>query len=331
MKQIYVKTTESCNLKCEHCYVQARCNTSQFFNSKETSNWIKKYLQFYNLEEKDLLISFHGGEPFLDDPQKLLDFKKNFPLAVFNATSNLCLELTEKHLELIKSFYDPLFNKPLLKTSWDYKIRFNSEQEQIWRSNVKKLLDCGVIIQTIVCLTKQLIEEVKASDLIYMFKFLKIQKVDFERITVHKAEHNLLVPDYKKQDKWLLEAFQASKEAGLEVCMFESLRESIKGNHSGCRKRQCMQEVITINANGSIGGCPNTALIQPYASIYEDIQEYDSNLCRTCLIKKEQQQKIQCLRCKLFNICNGDCHQLCWQGDECPAPTLVMEELLNES
>jgi hypothetical protein len=28
-----------------------------------------------------------------------------------------------------------------------------------------------------------------------------------------------------------------------------------------------MKDVITINADGSIGGCPNIALIKPYSSI----------------------------------------------------------------
>jgi hypothetical protein len=30
-----------------------------------------------------------------------------------------------------------------------------------------------------------------------------------------------------------------------------------------------MKDVVTINANGTIGGCPNIALLYPYSSINE--------------------------------------------------------------
>jgi hypothetical protein len=34
-----------------------------------------------------------------------------------------------------------------------------------------------------------------------------------------------------------------------------------------------------------------------------------------------------CYGCDVFDICNGDCHQLAWDGDVCPAPKTLMQKL----
>lgn len=69
----------------------------------------------------------------------------------FTITTNLAYELTAARLAFLKKFKQ-------ISTSWDWKIRFANSQEELWKNNVKRLLEEGVSIVPIVCLTSCLIE-----------------------------------------------------------------------------------------------------------------------------------------------------------------------------
>jgi radical SAM protein with 4Fe4S-binding SPASM domain len=331
MKKIYIKTTEACQLRCKHCYVGDNRKYTELFDEDKTIDWLKEYLSKFNIDEQDVLFSFHGGEPFLCSLDKMQKVVDNFPNALFDATSNLCFELTNERLEFIKkNFYDPsVLHKPFIKTSWDYDIRFpNAEALKLWESNVKTLLANGVEVKVIICLTAPLIENITPEDLSSYLSSLGIDSIDFERLTENTTSNKSLIPAYDKQDKWLLEFYDYNKT--IRVGMFENLTLACTGQFEGCRKRQCMQEVITINANGTIGGCPNSAIEHYFA----DIDSVPKTLCDNCtrskLIKNEQTRSIDCYSCDLYTICNGDCHQLTWQDDSCPAPKNLIRRIKND-
>lgn len=69
----------------------------------------------------------------------------------FTLTTNLVYELTDEKLAFLKQFKQ-------ISTSWDWKIRFADSQECLWEKNVKRLLEEGISIVPIVCLTSCLIE-----------------------------------------------------------------------------------------------------------------------------------------------------------------------------
>ena len=329
MVKIYVKTTESCNLHCKHCYINDFRNKTSFFDEDQTINWLKEYFKFYNFNIGDILISFHGGEPFLCPLSKMQKVVDAFPGASFDATSNLCYPLAPEILDFIqKNFKDSFINnKAFIKTSWDYKIRFRDGKEQgLWWSNVKTLMKENILVKPIICLTSILINEVRPWVLLKMFKDNGISFIDFERLTENTTEDKSLLPDLKAQDDYLYYLWKASKEYDIKVGMFEEL-ENVASGFQGCRKRKCMEEVITINADGSIGGCPNTSLLVPFTNIKESPSLLKANKCRLCLINKEQTWNPLCYSCEVFKWCNGDCHQLGWQGNVCSAPKKILLEL----
>lgn len=330
-KQIYIKTTESCQLKCKHCYIGDARLRKQFFNEVETATWLHKWIDYNKLNEKDLLISFHGGEPMICPEYKIKHICEQFPNATFNTTTNLVYKINDEKRDLFFNYFiDKSINKPLTKTSWDYKIRFsNEEEEKLWKDNVKYLIDNGVFIQVIVCLTSLLINEVNPDDFLRMFKELNVNTISFERLTANTTEDKYLIPDYKKQDDWIYELYKVNEEKyHISLAIVNDIINAINGNFLGCRERKCMQNVITINANGTIGGCPNTALCNNFGDIHTEPQKLAFSSCRLCSIHNEEQRNPNCYVCDLYNICNGDCHQLSWQDDICPAPKKLIRELL---
>lgn len=329
-KQIYIKTTESCNLHCKHCYIGDARKKVYFFNEVKTVEWILDWIKYNNLDVNDLLISFHGGEPMICPTNKIKYVCEKLKGATFNTTTNLAYTLDNDKLDLfVNHFIDKEINKPFIKTSWDYKIRFLDDNSyNLWKQNIKTLKDNGVIIQVIVCLTSLLINEVSPYEFLKLFKDLGIDIISFERLTSNTTDEKWLIPDYKKQDEWIFNVYKINEqEFHLSLGLVTDIINAINGSFLGCRERKCMQKVITINADGTIGGCPNTALKKPFGNIYNTSGEIFNNPCRLCSIQNEQIRDTRCYTCELFNICNGDCHQLSWQDDVCPAPKKLMYEL----
>lgn len=332
MKKIYIKTTETCQLKCKHCYIGDNRKYEFIFDADKTINWIREYIDYFNISESDILISFHGGEPFLSPLKKMQKVIDNFPQATFDATSNLMFFLIDSRLNFIKNNFIDKYGtkKSFIKTSWDYKIRFSSRRDKyLWESNILILQDEDVDIRVIICLTSLLIDEVEPEKLLeYLLKH-RITDINFERLTMNTTADKSLIPDYDKQDKWLLEFYEISKDK-ITVDMFDELRHACNNVFINCRKRCCMSEVITINPNGTIGGCPNSAVSHHYSSIEEHPSSISDNNKLKTLISNEKSLDVRCLMCDLYKICNGDCHQLSWQGDLCATPKRLLRRIKNE-
>ena len=318
--KIYIKTTEACQLTCKHCYIGDHRKKLALFDEYKTADWVKRFLDYHKIDESTINFSFHGGEPFLSPISKMRTFTEAFPKGAFDTTTNLCYRLTDEFFAFVLgTFHDPEQNHPFIKTSYDYKIRFTPCQLELWKNNISILTHHDIDVRVITCLTKPLIDEVEPVQLLDFFFHLGIREIHFERLSANTTDDKSLMPDYRKQDAWLTEFYEINRGT-LFVDNFEELEYACKNIHINCRCRQCMKNVITINADGSIGGCPNSAPNHFFTSIEEDPKELYKNKLRNELIHREEIRHIECYACDLYQICNGDCHQLDWQGDICPAP-----------
>ena len=324
MKKIYIKTTETCQLQCSHCYIGDNRKKLEFFNEDQTIVWLKDY--FEKVQDDEAVISFHGGEPFLCPTHKIKKVIDAFPKYEFDATSNLCFKITEDIEDIILNHFK--YNgSPFIKTSWDYKIRFkNDKQLKLWEDNVKYLISKGVRVKINICLTSFLVKEVNTKDLIkYLLEGLGIRDINFERLTDNTTSDKSLIPDYDEQDNWLRDFYNNNRKLCIDNAV--DIYHATNGDHINCRKRQCMSDVITINANGSVGGCPNSATTNPYTDIYTPYDYNNEKLQE--LIRVEKTKRPECYYCDLYTVCNGDCHQLSWQGNKCPAPKKFMRRVMH--
>ena len=211
MKQIYIKTTESCQLRCKHCYIGDFRNKKVLFNEVDTVKWLKNYFSLTNTDEKDVLISFHGGEPFMC-PLPKLKYVTNALNCTFNATTNLVFPLDRNKIDFITTkFIDPMIKKPYIKTSWDVNIRFlNLAQRRQWEENIKLLKENNVVVHVIVCLTNHTLN-INPLKLYRYMEDLGVDILSFERLTENTTSNKELIPNYKDQDDWLYKAYLFSK------------------------------------------------------------------------------------------------------------------------
>ena len=326
-KKIYLCVTNRCNLACKGCYKNSGPNA----NGRDLDlNSVRDLLNEYVSSKDDVECVFHGGEPFFkkDDEtiNNMIQLVTDYPQLKWSATTNLVYNLTGKILTLFN-----LFDEKLIKTSWDVdNYRFQTSQmKSLWEENVKTLLEKDFDVQVIITLNKETLTHEPSEILEYM-KNLGVRNINFERITeTGRAFYTKVKPLNKDIDEWLTKAYLQNAKTKLNVVIFDELKNIINGiETNGCRQRKCMQNVITINPDGTIATCPNISdkhigtIVNGKACYTEDLKQQ--------LIKKEQKVSQECSLCQFYAVCHGECCQL--ESDEtgCPGLKKLIETMLEE-
>ena len=330
----YLKTTETCQLNCKHCFTNGINGAKIYFNPEKTIDWIKRFRQYHTGENDTAHFEFHGGEPFLapvSHMTKVYDETKGlWEHQTFGITSNLVLKLKDEHYKFIEG---PLNMR--MGTSWDPNIRFEKQkQEDLWRKNVEDLLSKGVTVKLFISVTQDTIE-IEPIKLLRWIKELGVQEVSFERLTGNGNAnlHPEIFPRNIEQDAWFLKMHEQSEQYNcrdwfenetLEVIYDKFEKGFLKG---GTFCRDCEQKLFTINADGTISGCPNSAPEFQFGHLNQDIKSLINSPKRIENITCEVARNPLCFECEVFEFCGGDCHQLAWQDNICGAPKSLMKKL----
>ena len=324
-RAIYLKLTNDCQLCCAHCY-NAFMHNKQYISDQVLDKailYIKNTINQYSNDH--FVVQLHGGEPMLYDTNKINHIIDCLPNIDFTITTNLVFKLNSEKILLLQRMKVNGLN--IIQTSWDYAIRFkNDKQQQLWLNNCKKLIECGVTVQPTITLTNKLINNIKPYDLINQFKGWGFTTINFERLTeTGRAQENNLRPNNRELDEYCLQLYKASKTIGLNVALFEGIEQSIKHNYVGCRTRNCNNTVTTINPDGSISHCPNIANYPTTTIIpIKNIKLYDTK----AQDKLEKNNPMQCLSCRYYQYCRGDCYQLHFDDTGCNGLKMIYDYLL---
>lgn len=332
--QFYLKTTETCNLNCKHCFTNGTNGPKIYWDHKGVSAWLKEFRKLANVND-NVHCEFHGGEPFLAPIEEMQsvwqECKDLWPQMSWGITSNLVIKLTQQHIDFIKG---PLGGR--IGTSWDPKIRFsNDKQSDLWYKNVKLLMDEGVDLKLFVSVTKDTID-IEPIMLLSWIKTMGFKDVSFERLTNNgnAKVYPEIFPNNIEQDKWFLKMHQQSEQYGAREWFYNELLESVYSkfesnfNRAGTFCRDCEEKIFTLNADGSISGCPNSAPEFQFGKIYEEVSQVLSSPRRLENISCERNMNELCYTCDVFEYCGGDCHQLAWQDNICGAPKSLMRHLI---
>jgi radical SAM protein with 4Fe4S-binding SPASM domain len=328
----YIKTTETCNLNCAHCFTSGKNGRKIYFDPAKVASWVNQIKEYK--PQSTAHFEYHGGEPFLapiEDMWKFYELTKDvWPGATYGVTTNLVHKLTEEKLD----FMDKVLNKRI-GTSWDPKIRFeNSKQLELFESNIRTLLDRGYQIKLFVSLTRDVVNN-EPIELLKYVKNLGVQEMAMERVTSNGyAKKNLFVfPTNAELQRFFLRMHEQSEEYGARDWFENEFMETVysKFENSSMKEgtfcRDCEQKMFTINADGTIAGCPNSAPEDHYATLDDKIEDVIFAPKRCAIMAAELARDPRCYTCPVFKYCGSDCHQLEWEDDICPAPKLLMLEL----
>lgn len=333
---LYLKTTETCNLNCSHCFTNGTNGAKIYWDHVKTSDWLKR-LHEHTSDSPHVHCEFHGGEPFLAPLEGMQqcweECKDLWPSMSWGVTTNLVFKLTP---EIIAFIQGPLGNR--IGTSWDPDIRFaNPKQYDLWRKNVSTLIDLGVTIKLFISVTKGTIA-MNPIDLLEWVRELGVHEMALERLTMNgSATANAhIFPTNLEQDMWFLKMHHQIEEHDARDWFVNEFLESVYSKFesgltlTGTFCRDCEEKLLTINADGSIAGCPNSAPEDYYAHIDDSIEHLLYNPKRINAIACERSRDPRCYECPVFAFCGGDCHQLEWQDNICGAPKSLMLELKNK-
>ena len=324
MPQIYLKTTETCNLNCKHCFTSGSKGRKIFFNVDKTLDFFRR-LSVGCPWIKGCTFLFHGGEPMLAPLKDMLRFREDvltfLPRSTFGLQTNLVYRITDP----IMSFFRSLKS---FGVSWDHDIRFEHQsQRDTWTKNVQLLSKEDLELTMVVSISRKLVEEKRAIEVVALAHELGFKHILFERITSNgNAKLNTdIIPSNTAADAWIYDMYQDTMAGKwydkIDNMMLSTLAEGLySANHVATACRVCEKTMLTINADGTVSGCPNSAPEMNWGTINEPIFDLLKSSARIKAITCEAERNPICYSCEYLPVCNGGCHQLAWEGDICPAP-----------
>lgn len=333
--QIYLKVTETCNLDCAHCFTNGINGAKIWVDEVAVINWFKRLKKAF--PDSSLNISFHGGEPFYGPRafEKITTIRNEldglWDNMFWGATTNLVYNLKDHVKQFMVDRLDGL------GTSWDRGIRFaNTKQEDLWFKNTTELSKLKEL--TLFISLSRSILEMNQRELLKFVETTGIKWLDIERITVNgNARKNLaIIPSNLEMDGWFIKLFNIMIEMKTweryENTFINSiLNKYLNGQLTGNFCRDCEQKIFTLNADGTIGGCPNSAPEDFYGHIDQDIFDLVWTPKRQHIIACETARNTACYTCDVNHICGGDCHQLLWEDGVCASPKSLMRHLQKEN
>ena len=328
---VYVKTTETCNLDCSHCFTSGTNGRKIYFDAKKTANWCNEL----DTQDNAIHFEYHGGEPILAPMEDLLEFY-NITKAQWGdrcthgITTNLVYKMTDERLEFLK-----MIDGGSIGTSWDPNIRFKNEiQRSLWEKNVKLLVEEGCFVKCFISASKDVVkmEPLEIAD--YMHS-LGIGSISYERLTHDgNATINLdIFPHNSELDAFWMKMHETTEHHPVHNGFLNTVYDKFsKGQFfNGTFCRDCEQKLHTINADGTVAGCPNTAPTQWYGTIDMPAKTVRESPKRMEVIACETHDRDpRCYDCPVFIYCHSDCHQLQWVDDVCPAPKTLMMKLAGD-
>ncbi len=329
----YIKTTETCNLNCSHCFTSGINGRKIYFDPVKTANWCNQ------LDTGDNLIhlEYHGGEPMLAPMKDLLEFyditKDNWgDRCTHGITTNLTYKLKAEHLD----FFNNCISGGYVATSWDSNIRFaNDRQLRLWENNVYTLVQQGLDVKCFISVTKDVVSKHPLEIADYMEE-LGVSEISYERLT-HNGNATLnpdIFPHNRELDAWWMLMHETTKNHPVANGFLDSVYAKFDDRNqffNGTFCRDCEQKIHTINADGTVAGCPNSAPVDFYGHIDMNAKEVRTLPKRMEIISCEMHERDErCYKCPVFLYCHSDCHQLTWMDDVCPAPKTLMMKLAKE-
>jgi len=307
MKQkiIYIKTTENCNLYCEHCFVPRVEKKMKFENIIK----IVKHLNSSFKKNTEIQIIWHGGEPtligyeWLEKAILYINNNINNNITINHNIQTNLINYNDKWKELYKKYF-----KSYIGISYDFNIRYfknsNEEFEKNFWKNVEKLKIDKIDFNVIVTITKHVLD-MGAVKFFEWIKNNKIKSIHLERLSktgyaidnwkkigFNNKEYNDFMINFTKL---YIPYITNSDNEFIHISPLNALIKNIKKNVRTSCAGSC-SNFFTFNPDGSIKGC--TSLDNKLGNINDDFKD---------IITKNLLTKRMCIDCEFQQVCGSGC------------------------
>nr|DAX76814.1 MAG TPA: putative Fe-S oxidoreductase [Caudoviricetes sp.] len=340
-KMIYLKTTETCNLDCPHCFTSGSNGRKVFWNVEKVKKWLSN-LNDYQPKEESFNIALHGGEPFICKMKDLIDvaehihtFDREVELTI---STNLVYKLTDERLDFIKKYIRGV------ATSWDITGRFQTpEQLALWEKNIATLLkisDDPEFVRVHTVLSKELIQFGVERYIKEVIDKNNIRYFTIEKITPHgsaKVNSKEIIPSNKDANDFIYSLHRYITDNNLrdkyQIDCLRDIYDKVEKrlSNQGMYSRHCEESIYTVNADGTVSGCPNDAPNIHYGNISQDMDKIHHSPKRMIQIHKEVVLNDECYSCDLLEYCGGGCYKLHWDDTGCPTPKQLILDLIKDN
>lgn len=325
-----IDVTTACPLHCDHCYGLK----SKMIMKKDTLNRVVNTIidNINHNDDDEPCITISGGEMGLYNASWLIEALIKIRNEVLPKKpqiviqTSLIFEINEYHKQLFKLVDE-------VSTSYDYKIRFkNLSNEILFWNNFNIVKNINSNIQVIITLTKKLLEEVTPQMLFSLILSMGAKHIEIERLCIPMDKiytFDEIKPLNKDVNDYMFECYKLYKDIQqyypLIIDTFNCMENSVNGIFCYEHGRKCCQQSLTFSPNGNISTC-FMEQDKPFGNV--DTNQYDEIL-RQNVINIEKKVNQQCLKCKYYKYCLGDCHKMSFDESGCPTPTKIYEYIDN--
>jgi radical SAM protein with 4Fe4S-binding SPASM domain len=311
-KIIYIKTTENCNLYCEHCFVPRVEKKMDLETIKKIINFIN---ETFNKEKTSIHLIWHGGEPtligikWMKEALELFKNNINDNIEIINEIQTNLMNYNDEWKELYKEYFNNYIG-----ISYDFGIRYfknsNEEFEKIFWNNFNKLIEDKIDYNMIITVTKNVID-MKPENFWNWIRGKNISSLHLERLTktgyavnnwdkigFNNKQYNDFMLEFSKiYVKHIIDNDKKGEEYKnyLKISPLNSLLiNTIEDKRSSCAG--ACHNFYTFNPDGSVKGC--TSLENKIGHIDDDFKQ---------IVAKNIISKRHCLDCEFQKVCNSGC------------------------
>ena len=314
----YVRPTEKCNLRCEHCFIPPNPAT---MSDKQILD-IPRQLSDAGVTG-NVLLQWHGGEPLLIDPERceglIIGLNANTQGIKFlhGVQTNLVVlknfskERRNKWYQILSQYFD----KEMIGVSWDKEIRgVNLKPEQFYDYFEESVLEIRssqyfqddfspALTITAAKPFLKIVISLKTSVLFFEWLcLLQLHKIHIEKITPtgdaikNWSKIGVSNLEYSKAMGKFYLAYRRYKNlhpvSMLAISPFCDLEDAIKTGEQDnvCASGACQTSMFTFSSKDMVKKC--TAIAKHSET---QLENYQNNV------------KAGCFECEFNNICNGGC------------------------
>lgn len=320
----FFQLTNKCNMKCKHCFTIHNKQDMSIMIMNKGIEYVCNKINETN--ENEYFVNFLGGEAGLYDQTLIKECIIKIREQTHNKTikfiyqSNLTYVLSENHLDVFKMV-------DFINTSYDYQVRFNNGEQDIWERNIKLLQELGCEIGLTMVLTKPFINHFTPHKLLEMIKSLNIKTIEFNRLfdTLDGNTLDSIRPKNSDVNEWLYQLFLYVRKNKIDINIktLKCIEDSFNHNHYNDHCRTCCAENITIQPNGNVITC----MLDNKFPIYNLITQKEMNSVKD-VCYKESLLPTKCKDCQYLKWCKGNCHHYTHDESGCPTSTKIYDYLI---